>query len=70
MKEQGLTWKEDVAAYCAYCDTITFQELFSDDNVKVFICKTCNMEAAQLILFPEDTKESMTKHFNKLRTGY
>ena len=70
METNKLEWKEDEARYCAYCNNITLQDLFSDGTQIIWICKSCNMEAAQLILFPGDTKKEMEKHFNKLRTGY
>lgn len=47
--------------YCAYCDTLTFQEVHDLDNGKIRICKMCNMEANQLILFPGDDKETRKK---------
>jgi hypothetical protein len=63
--------QEEISNYCAYCDTLTFQEVYVDEKGdRIVICKTCNMEAAQLILFPHDSKKDMTNVMNKLRTGY
>ena len=37
--------------FCAYCNTITWQEIYADiKGNKMFICRSCNMETKQLVL--------------------
>lgn len=71
---------KEVVAYCAWCDTLTFQQVFSIEETneisEIKICKSCNNEATQLVIWPSDNKEEMQKQIlrikdnNKLLTGY
>jgi|WetSurSiteA1Bulk_404760.scaffolds.fasta_scaffold165930_1 hypothetical protein len=53
MKTEELSKEKEVSAFCNYCNTLTWQEVWTSKTDKIVICKTCNMEAAQLLLFPE-----------------
>lgn len=46
-------YNKDVSAFCNYCGTLTWQEVWKNSKEKILICKTCNMEASQLALFPK-----------------
>nr|QJB19626.1 MAG: hypothetical protein [Microvirus sp.] len=53
---------KEIVDYCAYCNTLTFQEYYEDQQIK--ICKTCEMEAAQLVIWPTDTKKIVKKQID------
>ena len=61
METEKVIFIEEISAYCAYCDTLTWQEKYQCSTGQILICKSCNMEAMQLILFPGDDKETRKK---------
>lgn len=67
---------KEIVDYCAYCDTLTFQEVHQLETGEIHICKMCEMEATQLVIWPSDSKKEMQKQIlrlkdnNKLQTGY
>ena len=71
---------KEIVSYCAWCDTLTFQEVFSIEETagigEIKICKSCNNEATQLVIWPSDSKKEMKEQIlrikdnNKILTGY